>query len=243
MPRVQEWIDDRAPDVLCLQETKLASDAFPYEAFEEMGYEACHHGEGRWNGVAIASRVGLDDVVLGFSDGLEEDPQARLIRASCNGIRVACVYVPNGRSLDDDHYVYKLQWFERLTRVISESIRPDEKFIACGDFNVAPDDRDVWDPAEFIGATHVSHPERAALAQLMEWGVIDVFRRHHDDGNLFSWWDYRGGSFHKGLGMRIDLILATEPVVGVTDAVWIDRDARKGQKPSDHAPVVIDMDI
>lgn len=243
MPRVQEWIEEQHPDVLCMQETKLATDAFPHLEFQAMGYESAHHGEGRWNGVAIISRVGLDDVVAGFADGVEEDPQARLVRATCDGLRVACVYVPNGRALDDDHYTYKLAWFERLRSVIAATQDPAGRFLVCGDFNVAPDDRDVWDPAQFVGMTHVSEAERAAVDALQEWGLVDVFRREHDEDGLFSWWDYRAGSFHKGHGMRIDLILTTESVAQATDAVWIDREARKGPKPSDHAPVVVDLDL
>lgn len=240
---MQEWIEQHQPDVLCMQETKLATDAFPRMDFQAMGYEAAHHGEGRWNGVAIVSRVGLDDVVAGFSDGAEEDPQARLIQATCDGLRVACVYVPNGRALDDDHYTYKLEWFDRLHRVVSNNVDPADKFLVCGDFNVAPEDRDVWDPAQFVGATHVSDPERAAVETLSEWGLVDVFRRHNDEDGQFSWWDYRAGSFHKGHGMRIDLIMTTESVAAATESVWIDREARKGTKPSDHAPVVIDLDL
>lgn len=242
MPRVEEWIAAFRPDVLCLQETKCADDAFPHLAFSALGYEAAHAGQGRWNGVAIVSRMGLDDVVVGFGDDRPEDPEARILWATCGGIRVASVYVPNGRELGHEQYDYKLSWLERLAASIAARHRPDDALAVCGDWNVAPDDRDVWDPAAFVGATHVSEPERAAIRALEAWGLEDVFRRHHPQPGLFSWWDYRAGDFHQGRGMRIDLVLATAPVAERTRAVLIDRYARKGQRPSDHAPVVVDLD-
>ncbi len=240
MPRVEEWLELTKPDVLCMQETKLSDDAFPLLAFQALGYEAAHYGQGQWNGVAILSRVGVDDVVCGFADGDGEDPEARLIWATCGGVRVASVYVPNGRALDHDHYRYKLQWLERLRRVL-DGADPASPLTILGDFNIAPDDRDVYDPAAFVGATHTSEPERSALQALEAWGLVDVFRRHYDEGGLFSWWDYRAGNFHKGLGMRIDLVLATESLAAASTAIMIDRNARKGQKPSDHAPVIADF--
>ncbi|HEV3131042.1 MAG TPA: exodeoxyribonuclease III [Acidimicrobiales bacterium] len=237
--RIEEWIQYAQPDVLCMQETKLADAAFPHGAFATLGYETAHHGDGRWNGVAIASRVGLAGVSTGM--GSTDDAQGpRLIAADCGGVRVLSVYVPNGRSLDSDQYPAKLAWLARLRAVVEESATPDRPVAVCGDFNVAPEDRDVWDPTKFEGATHVSQPERDALADLEKWGLVDVFRRLYDDGNLFSWWDYRAGSFHKHQGMRIDLILVTEVLARATTYGLIDRNARKGQKPSDHAPVLID---
>jgi len=241
LERVEEWIAAVAPDVVCLQETKLADGAFPALAFEALGYETAHHGEGRWNGVAIASKVGLDDVVMGFGDDEPPDPEARVVWAVCGGVRVASVYVPNGRSLDDDHYQYKLRWLERLRGVLDDRYDPSSMLAILGDFNIAPDDRDVWDPAELVDVTHVSAPEREALQRLETWGLIDVFRRRYEDGGLFSWWDYRAGNFHKGIGMRIDLILATESLAARSTSDLIDRNARKGQKPSDHAPVIADF--
>jgi exodeoxyribonuclease-3 len=237
--RIEEWIQYAQPDVLCMQETKLADAAFPHGAFATLGYETAHHGDGRWNGVAIASRVGLAGVSTGM--GSTDDAQGpRLIAADCGGVRVLSVYVPNGRSLDSDQYPAKLAWLARLRAVVEESATPDRPVAVCGDFNVAPEDRDVWDPTKFEGATHVSQPERDALADLEKWGLVDVFRRLYDDGDLFSWWDYRAGSFHKHQGMRIDLILVTEVLARATTYGLIDRNARKGQKPSDHAPVLID---
>ena len=242
LPRVEEWIADVRPDVVCLQETKMAEDAFPHLAFEQLGYESVHHGQGQWNGVAIVSRVGLIDPVRGFADGGDPDPEARLVTATCGGVRVSSVYVPNGRALDNDHYVYKLAWMKRLLAHLRANESPESAVVVTGDFNIAPDDRDVYDPARFVGATHVSEPEREALRDLESWGLIDVFRRHHDEGGLYSWWDYRSGDFHQGRGLRIDLILATEEVARRSRWTIVDRNARKGQQPSDHAPVLVDID-
>jgi exodeoxyribonuclease-3 len=241
--RVEQWIGENAPDVLCLQETKLADAAFPAAAFGTLGYEAAHHGDGRWNGVAIISRVGLDAVRAGFHEGIEPDADTRLLWATCGGVRVASAYVPNGREVGHDHYHYKLSWLARLRDDLAANADPAGDVVVVGDFNVAPEDRDVWDPAAFDGATHVTPAERAALAEVEAWGLVDVFRHHHDEPGLFSWWDYRGGAFHKKEGMRIDLVLATPSLVDRSSAIYIDREARKGTKPSDHAPVVWDVSI
>jgi exodeoxyribonuclease-3 len=242
LARVEEWIEYAHPDVLCLQETKQADSAFPHAAFAALGYETAHHGDGRWNGVAIASRVGLSGVTRGL--GSEDDAQGpRAIAADCGGVRVMSVYVPNGRSLDSEHYPAKLAWLARVRSVLDETTSPDRPVAVCGDFNVAPEDRDVWDPKQFEGATHVSGPEREALAALQGWGLVDVFRRLYDDDGLFTWWDYRGGSFHRHQGMRIDLILVTEVLAARATYALIDRNARKGEKPSDHAPVLIDTEV
>lgn len=241
LPRVEEWILDVQPDVLCLQETKLTDEAFPHGAFEALGYESIHHGQGQWNGVAIISRVGIEDPMDGFGD-VFDDPDARLIWATCGGIRIASAYVPNGRALDDDHYRYKLRWLDGLARLLEESRSPDEDLLVTGDWNIAPRDIDVWDPSKFVDATHVSAPEREAIERLEAWGLVDVFRRHHDEGGLFSWWDYRGGSFHKRQGLRIDYHLVTKSVADAVSFATIDRNARKGKQPSDHAPVIIDVE-
>lgn len=242
LPRVEEWIVDVRPDVLCLQETKMAEDAFPHLAFEQLGYECVHHGQGQWNGVAIVSRVGLVDPVRGFADGGDADPEARLVSATCGGVRISSVYVPNGRSLDDPHYVYKLAWMKRLSKHLRVNESASADVIVTGDFNIAPDDRDVYDPAKFVGATHVSDAERDALHALESWGLVDLFRKLHDQGGLYSWWDYRSGDFHQGRGLRIDLVLGTESVARRTRWSIVDRNARKGQQPSDHAPVLVDLD-
>jgi len=261
LPRVEEWLVQRQPDVLLMQETKLADDAAPEMAFRMAGYELAHHGEGRWNGVAIASRVGIEDVVTNFGDGpllrnpavepiaeaveaeasLATGDEARMIGAVCGGVRVVSIYAPNGRALDTPFYLAKLAWFERLARWLRETRDPAEKLVIGGDFNVAPEDADVYDMAAFAGSTHVSEPERAALAALREWGLVDVYRIHHPETGKFSWWDYRAGNFHKGLGMRIDLLYATRSVADASTGTEIDRDARKGKLPSDHAPVWIDL--
>lgn len=241
--RVEAWIDEVQPDVLLLQETKLADDAFPALTFEAMGYHCAHHGQGQWNGVAILSRVGLDDVVDNFATGIEPDPDARIVTATCGGLRVSSVYVPNGRALDDDHYVYKLDWLGRLVRHVDTVATPDADVIIGGDFNIAPEDRDVFDPTKTSGMTHVSPPERERLAELAAWGLSDVFRHHHVDADrVYSWWDYRAGDFHQGRGMRIDLLMCSRSVVERSNWCVIDRNARKGKSPSDHAPVILDLD-
>ena len=243
MVRVEEWLLDVQPDVVCMQETKMAEDAFPTETFAAMGYESVHHGQGQWNGVAILSRVGLENPVRNFADGQEPDPEARLVTATCAGIRVSSVYVPNGRELDHDHYKYKLAWMTRLIDHLDADTSPTQGVIVTGDYNIAPEDQDVYNPADFVGATHVSEAERQVLRELEAWGMSDVFRHHHSDDKLYSWWDYRAGGFNQNKGMRIDLILATQSVLEKTRWTIVDRQARKGEKPSDHAPVLVDIDV
>ena len=243
MVRVEEWLVDVQPDVVCMQETKMAEDAFPTETFAAMGYESVHHGQGQWNGVAILSRVGLENPIRNFADGQEPDPEARLVTATCAGIRVSSVYVPNGRELDHDHYKYKLAWMKRLIDHLDADTSPTQGVVVTGDYNIAPEDQDVYNPADFVGATHVSEAERQVLRDLEAWGMSDVFRHHHRDDKLYSWWDYRAGGFNQNKGMRIDLILATQSVLEKTRWTIVDRQARKGEKPSDHAPVLVDIDV
>ena len=238
LPRVEDWVQRVRPDVLCMQETKMADGDVPVLTFQGLGYEVVHHGEGRWNGVAILSRVGIDDVVYGFADGIEPDTDARLLTATCGGVRVATVYVPNGRSLDDDHYQYKLSWLARLRAHLDAEADPASDVVVLGDWNIAPDDRDVYDPKAFEGATHVSDRERKALDEIMGFGLVDVFRERYDADGLYSWWDYRGGNFHKKMGLRIDYLLASRSLAARSVSDLVDRNARKGQKPSDHAPVL-----
>ena len=242
LPRVQEWLAEVQPDVVCIQETKLAQDKFPGADFANLGYESAHFGQGQWNGVAILSKVGLDDVVHNFADGIEPDGEARIITATCGGVRVSSVYVPNGRALDHDHYKYKLSWLDRLRQHLDATSSSSDDIVVAGDFNIAPDDRDVWDASKLQGSTHVSQPERDALAHVCAFGLEDTFRRFHDEAGLFSWWDYRGGDFHQGRGMRIDLILASRTVAERSQWTGVDRNARKGQQPSDHAPVLLRID-
>jgi exodeoxyribonuclease-3 len=244
VPRLLPWLDERAPDVVCLQETKLADAAFEKllgEALTERGYEWSAHGEGAWNGVAILSRVGLEDVVPGLPGGPGfPEQEARAVSATCGGVRVWSVYVPNGREPDSDHYKYKLKWLAALRDDVAAG--PDAVMV-CGDVNIAPTDADVFDPAAYEGHTHVTPPERAALAELQATGLHDVVRdRWPDTERVFSYWDYRAGMFHKDLGMRIDLVLADDRVAARVKAAWIDRKARKGKGPSDHAPVIVDLD-
>jgi exodeoxyribonuclease III len=244
LPRVEEWLADVQPDVVCMQETKLTDSAFPAMAFEALGYESVHHGDGRWNGVAILSRVGLDDPLAGFCEGLEPDTDTRLVSATCGPVRVTSVYVPNGRTLDDPHYQYKLSWLERLRGHLDRTCRADGNVVVCGDFNIAPADIDVWDPKAFEGATHVSAPEREALAALLDWGLVDTFRRRYPEvEGLYSYWDYTAGRFHKRQGMRIDYVLASSALAERSTLDVVDRNARKGSKPSDHAPVLAEYDL
>lgn len=210
------------------------------DELEQRGYTAAlHGGEGQWNGVAILSRAGLDEVVRGIPGGPGfPNPEARALAATCDGIRVHSVYVPNGRVPDSEHYYYKLAWLEALRAMVNDR----EGTIVCGDFNIAPTDDDVFDPLAYEGQTHVTLPEREALARLQSVGLHDVVREHWPTQRVFTYWDYRAGMFHKDLGMRIDLVLASAPVAGRVKAAWVDRQARKGTLPSDHAPVIIDLD-
>ncbi len=243
VPRLLPWLDERGPDVVCLQETKLADDAFEEllgTDLTERGYAFAAHGERAWNGVAILSRVGLEDVVNGL-DGAPgfPDPEARAVAATCGGVRIVSVYVPNGRTPDSDHYRYKLQWLASLRDAVAG--HPADT-VVCGDMNIAPTDEDVFDPEAYVGQTHVTPPERAALADLEGVGLHDVTRDHWPTERVFTYWDYRAGMFHQDLGMRIDLVLAGDAVAERVKAAWVDRQARKGTGPSDHAPVIIDLD-
>ena len=243
MPRVTEWLEQVRPDVLCLQETKLADDKFPALEFAALGYDSVHHGEGRWNGVAILSKVGIDDVVHGFDDGRDPDTDARIVWATCGGVRVVSVYVPNGRELTADHYRYKLDWLGRLRDHLDRHHSPDERLVILGDWNIAPADDDVWSTEAFEGCTHVSPPEREALARVKEWGLVDTLRGRYPEPGIYSYWDYRNGDFHKKRGMRIDYLLSSAALAPHCRADLIDRNARKGTKPSDHAPVLGLFDI
>ncbi len=243
VPRLLPWLDERQPDVVCLQETKLADEAFAELLGDELadrGYAVALHGEATWNGVAILSRVGVEDPVPGLADGPGfPHPEARAVSATCGGIRVVSVYVPNGREPGSEHYEYKLAWLAALRKLVADG---PEATVLCGDMNIAPTDDDVFDPAAYVGQTHVTAPERAALAELLALGLRDVVRDRWPNERVFTYWDYRAGMFHRDLGMRIDLVLASAPVAGRVRAAWVDRQARKGSGPSDHAPVIIDLD-
>jgi exodeoxyribonuclease-3 len=233
-PRVSAWLEENSPDVALLQETKQTDDKFPFAGFQELGYESAHYGEGRWNGVAILSKIGLENVTRGFGD---DDHEARVIGARCGPLQVYSCYVPNGRALDNDHFQYKLRWLSSLARTLATR-EADRHVVVGGDFNVAPSDLDVFDPSLFVGATHVSEPERDALRALESAGLVDLTRRLHPDETIYSWWDYRNGAFHRGWGLRIDLLFVDEALAELATESYVDRDARKGEKPSDHAPVI-----
>ena len=254
LEKVNWWLDRARPDVLLLQETKLRDDDAPADVFREAGYELAHHGEGRWNGVAIASRPPIESVVTNFGepwrapatpDVADDEPlaEARMIAAVCGDIRCVSIYAPNGREVGSPFYAAKLAWFDRLARWLEDSGDNDESLVLGGDFNVAPEDIDVWDPRKCHGGTHVSTAERRAFARLLELGLVDTYRLHHSEGGRYTWWDYRAGHFHKNFGMRIDHLLASTPLRDRTIWAEIDREARKGKPtPSDHAPLVIDID-
>jgi exodeoxyribonuclease III len=254
LEKVTWWLERAQPDVLLMQETKLADRDAPAEIFRGAGYDLVHHGEGRWNGVAIASRVGLAETLSNFGEPLrqpvtpdisDDEPlaEARMVSAVCGGIRVVSLYAPNGRIVGSRFYHAKLAWYERLARWLADAADPKMPLLLGGDFNVAPADEDVWDPAACHGGTHVSVPERNAFARLCEWGLVDAYRLHHPERGRYTWWDYRAGNFHKNFGMRIDHLLVTRALAERTLWAEIDREARKGKPiPSDHAPLVIDVD-
>src|SRR5258705_798933 len=243
MPRLLPWLDERRPDVVCLQETKLADDALREllgDELGERGYEVAAHGEATWNGVAILSRAGLEDVVAGLAGAPGfPHPEARAISATCGGIPVVSVYVPNGRAPDSEHYRYKLAWLSSLREAVAAG---PEATVVCGDMNIAPTDADVFDPGAYIGHTHVTPPEPEALAELQGLGLSDVVRDRWPDERVFTYWDYRAAMFHQDLGMRIDLPLASPPVGNRVKAAWADRQARKGKGPPDQSPVSADLD-
>jgi exodeoxyribonuclease III len=254
LEKVSWWLDRARPDVLLMQETKLADADAPVGVFRDAGYELVHHGEGQWNGVAIAARGDVAQVVTNFGEPLQpartssvgdDEPlaEARMIAASCSGVRVVSLYAPNGRLVGSPFYQAKLAWYARLSQWLETTADPTKPLVLGGDFNVAPEDKDVWDPVACHGGTHVSQPERDAFARLLRWGLVDAYRLHRAEEGRYTWWDYRAGNFHKNFGMRIDHLLVTRPVAERTIWAEIDREARKGKPiPSDHAPLVIDLD-
>jgi exodeoxyribonuclease-3 len=259
LPRLLDWLGSTAPDVLCLQETKTSVEAFPADAVAELGYESAVAGEGRWNGVAVLSRVGLAEVSVGFPGQPAWDPgtapdglfdaaagrvEARAVGATCGPLRVWSLYVPNGREPGHPHYAYKLAWLAAFRDAARDELAAGPAaFAACGDVNVAPTDADVWDRSRFEGSTHVTGPERDAVAALLGLGLTDVEARPLKNDHPFTYWDYRGGAFHKDMGMRIDLVLADAAATAAVTDAYVDREARKGTGPSDHAPVVVDLDL
>lgn len=245
LPRLLEWLEAAAPDVVCLQELKCSAEAFPAAEVAALGYESLVNGDGRWNGVAVLSRVGLTGTVLGLPEGpkYEGGHESRAAAATCGGVRVWSVYVPNGREVGHPHYDYKLRWLEALRRTARHEVSGDLPFAILGDYNIAPADEDVYDPAAFEGSTHVTELERAALKALREEGLSDVMPRPLKYDHPYTYWDYRQLCFPKNRGMRIDLVYGNAPFqAAVTDA-YVDREARKGKGASDHAPVVVDLGL
>ncbi len=240
--RLFAWLEATRPDVLCLQETKVEDAGFPQGPLTKLGYHVATFGQKSYNGVAILSTQPLADVTREFGDG-QDDGDARVIAATTHGIRVVCLYVPNGQELTSDRYPYKLAWYGRLRAYLERTAKPSDPLVVCGDMNVTPDDRDVWSPEKWKDQIHCSAPEREALANMTAFGLIDLFRAKYPDARTWSWWDYRGVSFFKDQGLRIDVIYGTQPIADATNAVTIDRNARKGQDASDHAPVVATIDL
>jgi exodeoxyribonuclease-3 len=239
--RLLAWLEKSAPDVVCLQELKVVDDDFPFETLRDVGYHAVALGQPTYNGVAILSREVPTHVVKGFEDGVD-DPQARAITATVNGYTIASLYIPNGRTVGSEKWEYKLSWFERLERFVSDRLDLDDKVLLCGDFNVAPEDRDVAKPERWKDSV-LCHPDgRAALARIVDLGLTDTTRMHHEGPGPYSWWDYRMLAFPKGDGVRIDHILASKSAAAKCVGASIDRDERKGKKPSDHAPVLAVFD-
>ncbi len=244
MPRVLAWLQQKRPEVCCLQETKCSPAQFAAEEFTKAGYEAAHHGNNHWNGVAILSRAGLHSVQRSFgNEVLDREP--RIIAATCANTRIYSIYAPNGRALDDPHYQYKLQWFtalrDHLSEVLDDPNLPSGGLLLTGDFNVAPADFDVYDPVRWQGRTHVSPPERDALAKLTGLGLQDLARSHHPHTPLYTWWSYRRDMAATDRGLRIDLLLGCARVATRTQEVWVDREERITKGASDHAPLGADF--
>jgi exodeoxyribonuclease III len=242
LPRLLPWLVERQPDVVCLQEIKVVDEDFPRAEIEALGYRAEVFGQKTYNGVAILSRGEATDVVRGLpGDGPEADK--RLLAATVGGVRVIGVYCPNGGEVGSDKYAFKLDWFARLQAFLEASVRPEAPAVLCGDINVAPGDEDVWDPARWRDQILCSEPERAAFRGLLGCGFVDALRLRHQEGGIYTWWDYRMGAFHRGWGLRIDHVLASRGLAPRCVEVAVDRDARKGDKPSDHAPVIATFDL
>ena len=240
-PQVLDWLKAEAVDVLCVQETKIEDHKFPYDDFAAIGYQAVHLGQKTYNGVAIIAKQPIEDVQ--FDIPSLDDPQKRVVAATIQGIRIICVYIPNGQSVDSEKYQYKLRWLQALTAYLEQQLQQYPKLALLGDYNIAPEDRDVYDPERWQGSVLVSEPERTAFKQLQALGLHDSFRLFEQPDNLYSWWDYRMVSFRRNLGLRIDHILISSALVPAAKASWIDRAPRKLERPSDHTPVVLALDM
>lgn len=243
LERLLAFLAREAPDVVCLQELKCVDEKFPFEAVEEAGYKATVYGQKTYNGVAILSKIEPKKVMRGFGDSVD-DPAARFIAAEVHpGLTVMCAYVPNGQAVGSEKYAYKLQWLDRLRAYLERRHKASDQVILLGDFNVAPTDQDVHDPTAWREQVLCSTKERQALAHVMAFGLDDAFRLQHPDETIFSWWDYRMLAFPRNNGLRIDLILSTTPMTKLCKAARVDRDERKGEKASDHAPVIAEFDV
>jgi exodeoxyribonuclease-3 len=242
LPQVLDWLAKHKIDVLCLQETKCTDDKFPAQEFLDAGYNSTFMGQKSYNGVALLSPYEFSDVQFNFPDDDAEAPK-RLIAATVNGVRIVNTYIPNGTELWTDKFTFKLDWLQRLRRFFDETCDANSDVLLCGDFNVAPDERDVWNVGFWTGKLHFSKPERAALQHVKQWGFVDVFRQMNGDEKLYSWWNYREGAFFKNQGLRIDHIWTSPPLAAKCTACWIDRKPRGAERPSDHAPVVAEFGI
>lgn len=241
LPQVLDWIEANSPDVLGLQETKLVDAAFPAEAIREAGYEVSFSGQPAYNGVALLSRIPQADVVMAL-DGLE-DPQRRVLGATIGGVRVLNLYVPNGQEVGSEKYAYKLAWLDSLRAQLETELTRHPRVVVMGDFNIAPDDRDVHDPAAWAGKVLCSGPEREALGSILELGFVDTFRAFDQPEGVYSWWDYRAAGFRRNHGLRIDLVLASKALAGACSRSWVDVEPRRNERPSDHAPAVAVFDL
>lgn len=241
MPRVLEFLERQSPDVVCLQETKVIDDLFPKDDIEGMGYQIAFHGQKTYNGVAILSKKPIEDVVMGIP-GKDHHPEARVIAAQVEDVMLLDLYVVNGREVGCDKYDYKLEWMADVAEYVKDSFPMTEKVVVTGDFNVTFDDRDVYDPAKWEGKILCSDPEREALAKIMEPGLGDALRKHNQDAGVYTWWDFRTRGFKRGNGLRIDHFLLSPPAMDACSAVEVDLEARDGEKPSDHAPVICTLD-
>jgi len=240
LPQALRWLEAAMPDVLCMQETKCVDEKFPADEFSKLGYHSESFGQAAYNGVAILSRVKVENVHRGLPED-EEGAQSRVITATIGGIRIVNVYIPNGQAVGTDKYHFKLDWLRRLRAFFDSQYQPEDRVLLCGDFNVAPEDRDVHDPIMWRGRILFSEPEKEALLKVREWGFVDAFRMHNSEEKQYSWWDYRAGAFRRNMGLRIDHVWITEPLVKDSVSVVIDREPRRWEKPSDHAPVVAEF--
>lgn len=242
MEHLLDWLERAGPDVVCLQETKCVDDNFPYQAIHDAGYHTAFYGQKSYNGVAILSKHDIDDVQKGFADDDDESPK-RLIAATIKGIRIVNTYIPNGTELWTDKFTFKLDWLQRLRRFFDDTCPLDSDVLLCGDFNVAPEELDVWSVPQWEGKLHFSKPERAAMHHVMQWGFVDVFRKINGDVQEFSWWNYREGAWQRNRGLRIDHIWTSPSLAEKCTGCWIDKSTRELEKPSDHAPVIAEFTV